>query len=383
MRSPRRLLGLCLTLAVLLAGCWDGRELDKRAIVLIVGIDRTEEGVRVGLQLARPQAYPGGAGGSGGGGGQDVATVVSREGADVPEALHQLQLAVDRDLFFGHTRVVVLGEEAAREGTWRHLQPLYGDMMLPRTAWLFVARGSSVEILAARPSLDPIPANYLTHFFENRILLQRSVEVTAGGFHRRMVTPGVEPLAVWIAPGQPDQDAPTLLGLAAFQGDRFVGGLGTESSKGWVITQGQSPPGRLPLPCPDRPGSFSVLVARSRTQLLPRLQANSVRAIMAQVHVAGRIEGITCRADFSDPGEVQRFEEALRDKLTDLVEAGFLRAQTELESDIFGVGKATYHYGHRAWPGDERWAELFPELPVELSVTVQLDYSRSYRETAR
>lgn len=382
MRSRHRLIGLCLSVAILLAGCWDGRELEKRAIVLIVGIDRSETGVRIGLQLARPQAYATtGAGGSPSS--DEVVTVVSREGTDVPDALHHLQLAVDRDLFFGHARVVVLGEEAASDGAWRHIQPLIGDMMLPRSSWLFIVRGAAAEILAERPSLDVLPAKYLTHFFDNRILLQRPIDVTLGGFHQRWMTPGIEPIAVWIEPGQPDQDAPTLLGMAAFRGDRFAGGLESDPSKGWVITQDQAPPGRLPVPCPDRPGTFAVRVSRSANLLRPRLQGDSVRGLLVSANVRGRIEGNNCRADFSEPDELRRFEEVFRDKVAQLIEAGIQRAQTELESDIFGFGRETYRYGHQAWPGTEQWEELFPELPVKVDVTARLDYSRSYRQTGR
>lgn len=381
MHRGRRLLVTCLCAAVLIGGCWDGRELEKRAIVLLVGIDRTEAGVRLSLQLARPQAFPGSAVREAPAG--EVVTVLSREGTDVDTALLDLQLAVDRQLFFGHTRVVVMSEDAAREGVWRYLHPLFGDTLLPRTAWLFIARGSARAVLAHRPALDPIPATYLTHFFDNRILLQRWFEVTIGGFHQRWVTPGVEPLVVWIAPGQPDQSAPTILGLAAFLADRFAGGLDRESSRGWVMTQNQLPAGRVPAACPDRPGTFAVRVVRTQTRIRPRIQDDALKGLEMVTQVQGRIEGVDCTATFSDPREMERFEQAFQQEISRLIRAGLRRAQTELRSDVFGLGRAVYRYAHQAWPGDRRWAELFPQVPVEVDVRVRLDHTRSYRDVRR
>ncbi len=379
MHSRRWLIAICLCTAIIAGGCWDGQELDRRATVLMLGIDKTDEGVRVGLQLARPQALAGSTGEGSGRDGAKVVTVVSRVGADVTGALHALQLAVDRDLFFGHTRVILVSEDVAREGILRHLQPLYGGAeLLPRSAWLFVVKGSVDEVLAHRPDLDAIPANYLTHFFDNRILLQRPYEVTLGSFHRYWVTPGVEPIVVWIAPGQPDQSAPTLLGLAAFHGDRFVGGLGRVPSKGWVITQNQPPPGRLPIPCPGRPGTLAVRVVKSQNRIRPKVQNGSVKGVQVVANVQARIEGIGCSADMSDLHEFAKFEQAFHDEITHLIREGIRRAQTELQTDVFGFGKAIYRFAHWAWPGDERWAELFPDLPVQVNVTVQLEYTGSY-----
>lgn len=378
MRDRYRLIAICLCAAVLVGGCWDGRELEKRAIVLLMGIDRDEAGVRVGLQLARPQAFAGS--GAQRSAANEAVTVVTRRGADVPSTLHELQLAVDRDLFFGHARVVVMSEAAARAGVWGQLQPLIGDMKIPRTSWLFIVRGSASTILAEKPPLDAIPATYLTNFFDNRLLLERWYDVTVGGFHQRWMNPGEEPIAIWIAPGQPDQSAPTLLGIAAFHGDQFRGGLDRESSTGWVITQNQPPPGRTPVNCPGRPGRFAVRVVRSQNRIRPRTAGRTVKGLVVAANIQGRIEAVDCRAMLSDPGEMERFARAFRQKIANSIRTGLKRAQTELRSDIFGFGKAVYRYAHAAWPGDEQWAKRFPDLPIEVHVDVRLGHTGSYRD---
>lgn len=379
MRRWAFLMALVLLLS-LLGGCWDGQDLEKRSIALILGIDKTKAGVRVGLQLARPQAFSGSTAGSAE---KDVVTVITREGPDVVSVLHDLQLAVDRQLFFGHVRVVVLGEEAARSGLWRHVHPLFGDAAVPRNAWLFVVRGTAEAILKLRPALDTVPATYLTHFFENRLLIHDPYVVTVGAFHQRWVTPGEEPIALWIAPGQPDQSAPTILGIAAFRDDHFVGGLLDPPGRGWEILQGQLPAGRLATDCPGRTGRFNVRILRLKARLRPQLVGGALQGLRVTVKASGRIEGMDCGASFSDPAEVARFESAVAQRFQQLSQQSLKRAQEELQVDIYGFGKQVHRWARRVWVDDQAWAKQFPRLPVALEISVKLDYTRSYRETYR
>lgn len=370
---------LPLLLALVLTGCWDGRELERRALVMVVALDRSDDGVQVSLQLARPQTLAGASGQPDGGDGEPV-TVVARSGASVSRALQALQFAVDRELFFGHVRVVVVSEQIASSGLWPLLQPLVGDQLMPRNAWLFVVRGSAAQVLAARPALDRIPATYLSNFFENRLLLQRTYDVTLGGFHQRWVTPGEEPIAIWIAPVQEDQSAPALLGLAALRGDRFIGGLDWDASLGWLITQNQAPPDGFPVPCPDGDGTFSVRMVRSANRLRPVTETGRLTGLVASARVRGRIEEIDCGSFNVVPAEMGRFELAFRRAVERHLKQAFDQAQAALGSDIFGFGKAVYRFAPAAWPGDSAWAESFPHQPIRTEVSVRLDFSRSYGE---
>lgn len=370
------LLFCCL---VLLSGCWDGRELEKRAIVLMIGIDRAEEGVRVSLQWALPQSMTASPGQEGGSKSNEPAVVITRAGVDISSALREIQYDINRELFFGHVKAILLSESVAQLDTWKIIQQLLGGgLAVPRTAWLFVVSGEAQPVMHARPALDRIPAMYLHNFLETRLLLTRPYDVTVGGFHQRLVTPGEEPIGIWITADEQGGAPVTMLGVAVFQGDRFLGGLSREESIGWALTQNQGIADRLSVACPQGDGRFTVHFIRSAIRLRPRVEGGKLVRQDVQGGVSGRIESSQCHPDHLDPNTMLLFRQALHAEVERLLNAAFDRAQQDFGSDVFGFGKSVYRYAHRMWPGDASWSKQFREVEIGIEINVQLGNVQTY-----
>lgn len=373
----RRLCPL-LALLVFLFGCWDGREIERRALVLTISLDAAPGGVQLGVQIALPRLL-GPAGPAGGSPQVTPAFVRHVVARDAATALSDLQMALDRDLFFGHVRVVLVGEELARQGVWPHLAALYGNTLVPRTAWVAVVEGQAESLLAVHPPLENIPPTYLTNFFENRVLFQRPYDLTLGGFHQRLINPGVEPVALWLAPPLAEGMEPRVLGLAAFQGDRFAGGMSLEETYGWLLAQNQQPIRWFTVDCPRSPGIFRARLTTTTVTMRPVLAGNRLERVAVSGWVKARVDGQTCVDDFADPLVRAAAQAALARHLIGLVERAAATAQQELRTDVFGFGLQTFRYGFRAWPGDAAWRERFPGVPVRVDLNVRLDVVRTYR----
>ncbi|MGB9803626.1 hypothetical protein [Desulfofundulus sp.] len=103
---------LLLLTPVLLAGCWDHREVEDLGIVLLTAVDSAPEGrVRLEVQALVPAAVAGGGGGmagmgggGGGGGGRKRYLNLSMEGRTIFEAVRRLSMETPRELFFAHNR---------------------------------------------------------------------------------------------------------------------------------------------------------------------------------------------------------------------------------------------------------------------------------------
>lgn len=364
---------LLLAGVMLMTGCWDGRELEKRSLVLLVGVEREENQYRVYLQLARPQSL-GGGGGEGKGDG-DPALVISRSGEDLPEIVQKLQLSVDRELFFAHVRGVVLSESVAQDGILGILNVLKNELRVPRTAWIFVVKGGVRPVLTARPELDRIPSTYLSNFFENLTLFQRPHDVSLGSFYNMAVTPGIHPVAMWIGERQPDQSAPSILGVAAFQGDRFQGGLTAEQMIGWTLLKGQPLPGRIYVPCPGGKGQFAVRITTVRRRIYPQVGDGEVRGVLVQLWVAGRTAAVTCQTQDALPATSEALTRAFEERVERAASLAISASQSDVRTDVLGIGRMVYRHAFRHWPGEERWDELYPTLPVRLQTESVLDLS--------
>jgi Ger(x)C family germination protein len=380
-KNCRLLTFLLCAILFLLPGCWDGAELQKRAVVLMIGIDPSDQdnhNVKVSLQLARPQKFsatPRASTGSE----EENTVVVSKSGVDVADAIRKIQLSVDRDLFFGHVRGLVINQHMAGSGILPLMNPLLQSRMASRETWLFVSKNPASEVLKYSPALDAIPSTYLSNFFENRLLLTQPYEATVGGFHQRLVTPGIQPIAVWLGSGDGALSAPRIEGFAAFSADKFVGGLNQQQAVGWMFVENQFPKSSLTFKCPTKQGGQFVVdikSVKSRSRVI-HAGANEPRTVIT-VRVKGWIEGGACVTN-TDQQELAMLNQQVKSEVEKLVKTTVLQCQN-FDADILGMGRNVYQFSPHDWQGDNQWDRKFPKIITTMQVQVQLDFLQTYKK---
>nr|WP_240353385.1 hypothetical protein [Cohnella algarum] len=111
-KSPLRL--LILAFPLLLAGCWDSKELNSIGIVAATAIDRSEDRWVVSFQVIIPQSIATQTGG-GGAGNQSPITIFSTRGRTPREAMQLSSSETSRELFFSHNTSLIISEQVARD----------------------------------------------------------------------------------------------------------------------------------------------------------------------------------------------------------------------------------------------------------------------------
>ena len=383
MKKKIGILLMCLLVCLSLTGCWDAVELQKRAVVLMIGIDQNEtgQGVNVSLQLARPQKFAPSSKEDTGSDSQNI-VVVSRSGVEVTDAIRQIQLAIDRKLFFGHVHGLVIQESLARHGLLSIMDPLLQSRTVPREAWLFVSHHSAQEVLKQTPALDAIPSTYLANFFENRLLFKRPYEVTLGGFHQRFATPGIEPIAVWLDVEDKALSAPKIQGLAAFLGDKFVGKLNPGQSLGWEFVVNQFPRSPLTFSCAsDQPNRFVIDIRNVKSVIRVSGYQTGVPQMRVRVELHGYVEGSNCILQ-QNQHELQTLKQRVAEELQTMVQTSLTQCQQTLETDILGTGLFVYRHNPHMWHGDKEWYTMFHRMKTSVHTEVHLDFLQTYRPTS-
>lgn len=171
----------------LLTGCWDSKEIEQRANVLAIGIDKAsekdrkqedevshlskkypipdEEMIKVTAQIAVPGEIP--LGPQQPGGSVKPVLVVEVVGHTLEDAILNLQQEVADEVFLGHLRIIVLSEEIARTGTARFNDFLRRNPEIRRTASLVVSKESASKYMNIIPELERIPSLYLADMVDN------------------------------------------------------------------------------------------------------------------------------------------------------------------------------------------------------------------------
>ncbi|MGG3790070.1 hypothetical protein ABEV41_10955 [Geobacillus thermodenitrificans] len=163
---------------VILGGCWDREEINDIAIVLGIGIDRVKNGnIRLTVEIAVPRVI--GSGQMGGTGGDKEETIIrSGTGVTIADAIAQLQERLPRRLFWGHMKIVIFGEQAAKVGIREHLDFLIRHPQTRTRCNVFVGKGSAKSMLELIPPIEQSASEVLREMAESRTLMRKTAKET-------------------------------------------------------------------------------------------------------------------------------------------------------------------------------------------------------------
>lgn len=157
MNKKIALIVICSLLMILLTGCFDAREIDDVAHVLVIGVDKgISDKWRLTLQFANMKSSPGGNQdmGNGGndddGGSQEGYTYVTVDAPSFFTGLDILNTSVPRRLVFTHAGLIVLSEELARDALLgEYIAPIRRFSEIRGSAHMIVTKGSALDFIRA------------------------------------------------------------------------------------------------------------------------------------------------------------------------------------------------------------------------------------------
>lgn len=363
---------LGIALCLFLAGCWDRREIEERANVLAMSVDACKPTepcqVRVTRQIAIPGRIPLGATpeASSNPGVKTVALFTS-EGADGPEARIRSQARLNRQINPAHLRVLLFGDAYARQGLAPYLDMVRRDPQTRRLMWLAIVEGSADDVLRARPSLERVPAIFLSDMFDDAVKTGRLPQSFLGEFLTQLANRGEEPVAPVLKMAGPNRYG--LAGLAVFRGDRMVGKLSPEETATYLQLRGLrrgSELIRLTLP-EGNEADLTVVGRRTRYQ---------VRAAGRQIQVRLSLQlecdllQATGGLNLQDHKTLDRIEDAAARQVKSQGEALVRKLQTEFQADVLAVGERVRAYLPRVWESIPDWSAAFADARFEIEVEV-------------
>ncbi|HYF95599.1 MAG TPA: Ger(x)C family spore germination protein [Symbiobacteriaceae bacterium] len=377
MRRTRRLWAALLLSCLLLAGCWDRRELEEHSTVLASGVDLCAEGDSEGCRLVvtRQIAIPGRiplGGGEGMGGVRDTVTVIRSPGKDGPDSARRTQAALHRKISFGHIRILVFSEEFAHHGMTDFVQYVRRIPEARRLLWVAVSEGPAEQVIRSQPSLERVPALFLSDMFEDAVKTGRLPNIYWGDFLARISNKGEETIAPLIR--MPAPDHPALTGLAVFLGHRMVGKLNLEETATYMEMRGLKRGGELlAVPLPNG-GKASLTVYGRKARWRLGLANGRIRA-RVRIDLEADLNELSVGLRSSDPAVAGLIEREAARLVSRRATALTARLQKEFKSDILGLGELVRAHLPQAWAGIRDWNSDFAR--AQLSFDVQVSVRRT------
>lgn len=367
---------------ILLAGCWNSRELRDMGIVIGMGIDKPPEtnGYRVTFQIVNPAAMPMG---TRGGGGQGTPVMVINEtDSTLFGALRKASQKVSRRLFFGHIQLVVVGEPLARAGIQEVLDFLERAHEFRLTSTVLVSKGSDAEaVLQILTPLESSAAGGLKKRSANtNRLWGHTVEVEVIDVINALAGPGEPGISGIRIVGDKktggsqkvrEQTKPpsylVIKGITLFRDGKLVGWLEGGRARGVLWAQDKMKGTIVNVKCDGAKGGIAVELVRSQTSVKVRMERGKP-VFRLRIREEGNVSEVHCPVELATRDSLakveRRWADATKKEVMDAVKA----AQSG-KSDVLGFGTALSRTYPKLWKNVEKdWPELFADSKVEVEV---------------
>ncbi len=379
MKLKKFLRGILLLLLILsvstLCGCLPSVELNERAIVQAIGIDIDENTGEflISLQIYTPQG-----GQSSTEGEQQNAAILESSGATVTEAVQNATLKQGKSIFYGHNRVIIIGEAAAKNGLEPVMSFFNGNGQSRLNTGVLIAKGSACEILKTRMSQGVLPAQALESMADNSRENGKIIDVTyldiAKAFENETDDAVIPAIAVnsdeenSSDTGSEGQQIPNetsqsieMSGTAVFQDGKLAGYLNEEETRGLMWLRGDVKK-TIMVASTDRITSFSVEIYKTSADLT--CETTSVPyTYLLTAHLNGSIRDITLKDEDILLNDADY--EAMEQMLCRIVEKEVLAA---VDKTVIRYNADVLQLGNRLWQKDvAAWSRVRDQFPQELS----------------
>jgi spore germination protein KC len=373
-RMIRFLILLFISVCVLLAGCWDRRELEERTSVLALAIDRAkekEELYRVTVQIPIPIKIAG-SGGQGGGSSEDAVKVMSVTGRSVADAINNIQQRLNQQIFLGHTRVLAISEEVARKGMGGVIDSFRRDPQIRRLLWPIVVKGEAARLLEIKPGLTQIPVVYLMDLIESGSKMGMIPDQTLGDYFNQTSNSALQPYLNYV---EASENEVKWKGLAVFREQKMMGVLDPVHS--WVLLQlrDKDSGGDIVIPLSDdktgyltfRPHFVSTKVKVEHKHGVP----GGHEAIYV-CEVQGDVVETTVRPKVKEKEFIREVQKLVKQEMEKRAAKLLHQLQKEFRSDILKLGLTLRAHHYWEYWKKHNWEEEFPTFKIKVVYNIKL-----------
>ncbi len=377
---------IIVLLAVTQAGCWSRIETNNLAIVTAIALDKTsDDKIRFAVEIVRPAVISGGDVAEGGSGNTSSNTSdqpvlqIGATGETAYDAWRNLQLQMGRMMFFAHTQEVIFGERLAREGVKPYLDFAERRFRLRRNIGFSITEGEAKEVLIATPLIEPSIGLALNSFSSNYTRQSKALFSNLASFYNNLYNEFTHPTAskinIYILDPETKHSHVKFAGAAVFKEDRLVGWLNEKETRGLNRILGHMGRGTV-IPVTDADGDkkISIVTARSRTEI-KAIVRDGKPVIKIRVNEEGEISDIEPAADITSPEFIDQLNLGYGEAIKEELNAAILAAQHIYGVDILEFGKVVRRQENNYWRKNNlqlSWAEVFPDLQVELLVDAKV-----------
>jgi Ger(x)C family germination protein len=358
-----------LLIPLLLSGCWDRREINDVAFVLAGAFDKENDLYRVSILIPLPGNMGSIGGGGGGTAGVQPYTIQSEVGNTIAEAADKIQSRLSRKLFFAHRRVVLFGEDVAKDGLTSIMDTLARRPENRLNTFAAVTKGKAADFLSAKVKLERFSAELMRELLQSDATIRTSIKDVIA----RMNITGQEAFFPYLeltkaGTNKNKSDDIQLTGFSITKEGKQVAVLKDKDALAMRLLMPKFKSYAETLNIDN--GKVSFHIRQTKTQIKPYINGNEINFDIKVDAVADIYEFLSTKDTFEEIPKInQLIESQMKLDLIHVIET--LKTKG---SDVIGFGQILHrHYPHK-WAKDweRHWDSLFTKANFKVSVKVNI-----------
>jgi spore germination protein KC len=370
-------------------GCWDNRELDDLAIITAMGIDKRDGQFILTTQVVNPSAMANQKKSEK----QSPVVTYKTKGKSISEALQRRITLSDRENYTSQMKVLVIGENLAREGIGDILDYLFRSRDIEPTFYICIAKGNTAEnTLDVMTPYVSNPADMIYNSIKTQIKNKGTVIGTMpDDLIANLYNEGEEAKLTGIeiigskekgkVADNTQKIAPdTFLkvnNIGVLHGEKLVGWLSEIESKGLNFILDQMQKSKIEVPCPGNPLKKAVMeIIQSKTAVESKSEHHHP-VLSIQVHTQFNLLDIQCKGlRIDEPQTMKRLNQLAQKEITLMIKTTLYALQKKYKTDVVQFGREVYRSDPTFWKQNKtRWDQLFVHLPIKVECDASVTFT--------
>lgn len=360
-------ISLILIILILLAGCWDYRELDEMAITAGMAVDKIDGSYLITTEIIDPKTGPEGA--------KIESTVFEGMGRAVFDAVRNIIRKSGKKLFWSHAKILIFSESLARENIISVLDWINRDAEVRGDMWVIVSKEETAKIIfEGEKGLYDVLMYQIQDIMRAEEHLSRFPTMEIWEFLNDLQEEGSGAVAagIYLVPYQ-GKSIPQVSGSALFKGDKMVGWLDDIETRAMLWVRNEVHGGLIMTEEVGKEDTKVVMeVFNSKTKVKPVYERQKLKMKIDVSLDVGIGELSTTKNYFTEEG-IKLLEKATEAVVEKQIDATIRKVQQDYNTDVFGFAQTIKREMPDLWKsikGD--WDHIFPNLDTEINIKVKI-----------
>lgn len=359
-------------ISLLMVGCWDMVEINNRLFPYSIGVDINENSKGKDDKYIITISYPN-INAIGKNATQDQRVyVVSAEAQSIFEGAKELSTRLPYKFYFKHLRVLVLGEEFAKqeEAMREVLDGISRDFIINKKVRLVVAEGKAKDLLEhkLKAKRQEVIEGALISMFTHGKEASTYTTQTLSDFIKETDYTNV---ALTPKAKIGDEDI-QIYGESIFKNYRLIGELDKNENRILVLLKGQEKEALIVAPFKDITISYSVSKSKVKQKLIK--EGENIKIHMDMV-IEGELQEYYFMGKTKDSREkiLLDMEKAIEDKVKKDMDKTIEKLQKQYKADALGIGEYISKFHPKIWKEIENdWDQVFSEIDIEVKIDAKI-----------